>query len=163
MIFRILLAIVALWFAVPAAHAADGDVYAGNVVNSGSGWRIVGSVYLCDTKANANEGATCTIYDLNNAPTKIPDVLIIEKHLEDDCTGEPSAVITTSPESDGTPAHGIDASTVTIDDNPSRVVINMDGALLDRYLIATLGADPALNGCTDFEIIMHFGMRVDNQ
>lgn len=128
--------------------AADGDVRTGTSTSRGA-IRLITSVKLCDTKTSSD--STCTTWDFANSPG-IPDMLVLERESKTDCAGNATATFTTSATSGGT-AHAIGSSAVVVDDNTTRVVIDLHQAPLDRFLVTAL---TTMTSCTNLTVLMHF-------
>ena len=136
--------------------AADGDACEDGTGKFSRGtWRSVACINLCDDIDSTD--TICATFDLNSVG--MPDVIVFEyEDVGGQCSSTPDFTITTSPESDGTPAYDLDASAVVLNSTTDRVVIDTSQAPLDRYIVTAVSDVAA---CQDVDIRMHLLDRRD--
>ena len=115
---------------------ADQQDFTGGSIRHGA-WRRTSCIQICTSIVEGD--TTCAVLDLKNY-NGIPDKM--EFYLTENgstCTGDPTLTVTTSAQSDGTPAFSPDTGAVTVKESaPATSLVLKDGVILHRYLVLAL-------------------------
>ena len=163
---RLLLCLSILALSLPS-FAGDLCASPGSVTTADTSYdgptRVAGMICLCNAAADCDAGTA------GNQPSKVysmdelyaimpsfqnasgPAQYIFERNLATGCSGDLTAAFMTGPDTDTPHTLGPDSS---VNNGTSRIVLNADDFILDKYLKVTLSNTIS---CSQSEILLGFG------